>query len=105
MTNPALRGRVFNLYRNLHFILKSYPVEGNQTIPQLHKKLNNAFRANANLNQTKDIEKKIEFGWYIYNEIESLIHLSMYRTLKRRYSWQAPSVDDLLGEHSSRKKK
>lgn len=97
---PSTKGRVFDLYRNLHFILKSYPVEEgtSPTLSELNSKLNAAFRKQAELKDPAAIEKQIEFGWYIYREIEALIKLSRYRTLKRKYSWQAPSVDDLLGD-------
>ena len=49
------------------------------------RRLRMAFQRNAHLTNQSDIEKAIQRGYFVINEIDALYKLKKYRTMKRRY--------------------
>eukprot|EP00112_Aurelia_sp_Birch-Aquarium-sp1_P006204 Seg169.8 transcript_id=Seg169.8/GoldUCD/mRNA.D3Y31 product="hypothetical protein" protein_id=Seg169.8/GoldUCD/D3Y31 len=80
MANP-LRREVINLYKQLHFLGRDYPLG----FDYFRKKLKSAFLKNKDLQDPKEIKKMIERGNYVIKELEALYMLRKYRTLKQRY--------------------
>lgn len=81
-TNPILRQRVIQVYKELLEMGKHYPLGYEYFRPRLHK----AFMSQAHLESEKDIEKGIERAEYVKKEIEALYYLKKYRSMRQRYS-------------------
>ncbi|XP_057307352.1 LYR motif-containing protein 5A-like [Hydractinia symbiolongicarpus] len=80
MSNP-LRSRVIQLYKQLLYYGKDYPLGYDYFKP----KLKTAFMKNRDVTDPVKIEELIERGNYIVKELEALYMLRKYRTMKRRY--------------------
>jgi hypothetical protein len=79
----ALTSRVIRLYLNMLWTARDiYP---NKTMQEKRDQIKRAFLRNAGLTDEKDILKAVERGEYVLKEMEALVSLSKYRTLKRRY--------------------
>jgi len=76
-----MRPEVRNLYKQLLFLGRDYPAG----LPTVREKVKNAFLKNKNLETNEEIKKAIAFGQYIAQEMEALIKLKKYRTLRRNY--------------------
>lgn len=74
--------KILELYKDLLYIGKYYP---GKEYSEIKKIIRNSFRKNKNVQDDKEIEKLYEHGKYVYKEIEALISLKKYRTLKRNY--------------------
>ncbi|TIB89226.1 hypothetical protein E3Q19_03109 [Wallemia mellicola] len=83
------RYAAIRLYKELHRIgrdcvIYSYPLNPNPKY-EFHRKLRGMFEKNRHLTDPVEIDKKLAFGEYIKKETLSLISLSKYREMKRRY--------------------
>jgi len=79
--NPALRREVINIYKELLYLGREYPLGYDYFRPRLHK----AFASQASLTDEAEIRKRIERAEFVKKEIEALYYLKRYRTLRRRY--------------------
>lgn len=79
--NPALRREVINIYKELLYLGREYPLGYDYFRPRLHK----AFTSKASLTDEKEIRKGIERAQFVKKEIEALYYLKRYRTLRKRY--------------------
>ncbi|EIM19229.1 hypothetical protein WALSEDRAFT_41606 [Wallemia mellicola CBS 633.66] len=75
------RYAAIRLYKELHRIGRDYP----NPKYEFHRKLRGMFEKNRHLTDPVEIDKKLAFGEYIKKETLSLISLSKYREMKRRY--------------------
>ncbi|GAB1601689.1 hypothetical protein Ahia01_000447300 [Argonauta hians] len=80
--NQNLRPKVVALYKTLLHLGKEYP----KGYEYFRTKLKTAFSKNQHLTDPKDIEVLIARGEYVVKELEALIMLKKYRTLKKRYN-------------------
>ncbi|ODV78359.1 uncharacterized protein CANTADRAFT_53237 [Suhomyces tanzawaensis NRRL Y-17324] len=76
--------RVRNLYRNLLYMGRDYPVQsgGYGKFRQVLKKSFQSTRAE----NEQDMAAALEKGEYVTKELEALYFLSRYRDLKRKYT-------------------
>ncbi|KAB8248229.1 hypothetical protein BDV35DRAFT_170799 [Aspergillus flavus] len=81
MTNPELRRQVINIYKELLFLGRNYPLGYEYFRNRLHK----AFASQAHLTDDEQIRKGIARADFVKKEIEALYYLKRYRTLKQRY--------------------
>ncbi|KAB8236230.1 hypothetical protein BDV23DRAFT_119753 [Aspergillus alliaceus] len=81
MTNPELRRQVINIYKELLFLGRNYPLGYEYFRTRLHK----AFASQAHLKDDDQIRKGIARADFVKKEIEALYYLKRYRTLKQRY--------------------
>ncbi|KAL1964326.1 hypothetical protein VTN77DRAFT_7011 [Rasamsonia byssochlamydoides] len=81
MTNPELRRQVINLYKELLFLGREYPLGYTYFRDRLHR----AFAGKAHLTDPKQIEEGIKRAEFVKKEIETMYYLKRYRTLKQRY--------------------
>jgi hypothetical protein len=79
---PMSKQKVLQTYKELLYIAKYYP---NKDYSVLKRQITNAFRKNMNLTDPEEILQKVKHGQYIYKEIEALVSLKKYRTLKNNY--------------------
>ncbi|KIN00101.1 hypothetical protein OIDMADRAFT_199269 [Oidiodendron maius Zn] len=79
--NPALRREVINIYKELLYLGREYPLGYDYFRPRLHK----AFASKASLTDENEIRKGIERAQFVKKEIEALYYLKRYRTLRKRY--------------------
>jgi hypothetical protein len=68
VSNPALRHRVLNIYKQLLFLLRDYPLGYNYARPRLHK----AFKSQAHIRDEEKIEEGIKRTEFVKKEIEAL---------------------------------
>ncbi len=57
---------------------------------------------NAQLSDEKSIEEALNRGYYVQKEMEALIDLSKYRSMKRRY-YNTPTLDELYLDNNEQK--
>jgi len=76
-----LRHKVLNVYKQLLFLGKDYPLG----YPWFKSRLKNAFMKNREITDPKKIEKCIEQAEYVTKEIETMYYLKKYREMKKRY--------------------
>ncbi|KUJ10963.1 complex 1 protein [Mollisia scopiformis] len=67
-TNPALRREVINIYKELLYLGREYPLGYNYFRPRLHK----AFISNASLTDDEEIRQAIKRAEFVKKEIEAL---------------------------------
>ncbi|KAI4130391.1 MAG: hypothetical protein LQ347_003399 [Umbilicaria vellea] len=79
--NPALRQQVLNIYKELLYLGREYPLGYSYFKPRLHK----AFASQAELKDVEEIKKGIERAEFVKKEVEALYYLKRYRTLRQRY--------------------
>ncbi|KAL5340812.1 LYR motif-containing protein 5A [Aspergillus crustosus] len=82
MTNPELRRQVINVYKELLFMGRNYPLGYGYFRDRLHR----AFSAQSNIKDDEEIRKRIARAEFVKKEIEALYYVKRYRTLKKRYS-------------------
>ena len=76
------RKKVVDLYKNLLFIGKTYPIDYNLFKSKLH----NAFMKKKDIIDPTAISKAVDHGWFVYKELEALWFLRKYRAMKKRYN-------------------
>ncbi|KAL1984096.1 hypothetical protein VTN96DRAFT_9596 [Rasamsonia emersonii] len=81
MTNPELRRQVINIYKELLFLGREYPLGYTYFRDRLHR----AFSGKAHLTDDKQIEEGIKRAEFVKKEIETMYYLKRYRTLRKRY--------------------
>lgn len=74
--------KILELYKDFLFIGKYYPGKEYKDVKNI---IRNAFKKNKDVKDEKEVEKLYQHGKYVYKEIEALISLKKYRTLKRNY--------------------
>jgi hypothetical protein len=74
--------KVLNLYKELLHVGKSYP---DKPYNQVRSIINKSFVKNMKLSKETEIEEAIKKGEYIIKEIEALVYLKKYRSLKKSY--------------------
>jgi hypothetical protein len=74
--------RVLNLYKELLNVGKSYP---DKSYDQVKSIIHKSFVKNIKLSKETEIEEAIKKGEYIIKEIEALVYLKKYRSLKKSY--------------------
>lgn len=79
--NPALRRQVINIYKELLYLGREYPLGYDYFRPRLHK----AFMSQAGLRDDEKIENGIKRAEFVKKEIEALYYLKRYRTLRKAY--------------------
>ncbi|KAF2685539.1 LYR motif-containing protein 5A [Lentithecium fluviatile CBS 122367] len=80
-TNPALRHQVIQIYKQLLFMGREYPLGYDYYRTRLHK----AFASQQHLTDEEQIKKGIARAEFVKKEIEALYFLKRYRTLRQRY--------------------
>ncbi|KAJ8331684.1 LYR motif-containing protein 5 [Batrachochytrium dendrobatidis] len=78
----ALRYKTRNLYKQLLYIGKEYPLGH----AYFKDKLKLAFLKKKDLQDPKEIEQAIMHGEYVYKELESLWFIKKYRAMRRNYA-------------------
>ncbi len=86
--NAATRPSVINLYKRMLYTAKQLP---NKTPTEVRDKIKKAFQRNSQL-KDEEITTAVSRGEYVLKELEALIFLQKYRTIKNRYY----SVDDTI---------
>jgi len=81
MTNLELRRQVINIYKELLFLGREYPLGYTFFRDRLHS----AFASKADLTDEEKIKEGIKSAEYVKKEIEMLYYLRRYRMLKRNY--------------------
>ncbi|KAL4781437.1 LYR motif-containing protein 5A [Aspergillus varians] len=81
MTNPELRRQVINIYKELLYIGREYPLGYEYFRTRLHR----AFSNQVHLQNEEAIRKGIARAEFVKKEIEALYYLKRYRALKQRY--------------------
>ncbi|KAF3087126.1 hypothetical protein TWF569_001581 [Orbilia oligospora] len=76
-----LRSQVLNVYKELLYLGKGYPLGYNYFRTRCHK----AFSKSAGLTKEEDIKNAIARAEYVKKEIEALYYLKKYRAMKERY--------------------
>ncbi|KAL4865695.1 hypothetical protein BDV12DRAFT_146302 [Aspergillus spectabilis] len=69
MTNPELRRQVINVYKELLFMGRNYPLGYEYFRNRLHR----AFSAQSNIKDDEEIKKRIARAEFVKKEIEALI--------------------------------
>lgn len=87
-----LRYAVKNLYKNLVFMGKDYPLGATYFRDKCH----NAFMKNRNIEDPKEIEMLIKRGEYIMKELEAMYMLRKYRSLRQKYYKDEPHHETIL---------
>eukprot|EP00668_Euglena_longa_P048066 GGOE01065121.1.p3 GENE.GGOE01065121.1~~GGOE01065121.1.p3 ORF type:complete len:101 (+),score=40.64 GGOE01065121.1:44-304(+) len=77
--------KVRTIYKSLLHLAKLHPTKDYVTVRDEIKK---GFLRNKDLTTEKEIFKQLAFAKYIRKELEALVMLHKYRTLKKRYSEQ-----------------
>ncbi|KAK6520786.1 hypothetical protein TWF506_001031 [Arthrobotrys conoides] len=77
----TLRPQVLNIYKELLYLGKSYPLGYNYFRTRCHK----AFSKGAGLTKEEDIKNAIARAEFVKKEIEALYYLKKYRAMKERY--------------------
>ncbi|PYH91474.1 LYR motif-containing protein 5A [Aspergillus ellipticus CBS 707.79] len=81
MTTPELRAQVINIYKELLFLGRNYPLGYDYYRTRLHK----AFSSQAHLDNEEQIRKGIARAEFVKKGELSRYYLKRYRTLKQRY--------------------
>ncbi|PLB55268.1 LYR motif-containing protein 5A [Aspergillus steynii IBT 23096] len=81
MTNLELRRQVINIYKELLFLGRNYPLGYGYFRDRLHR----AFASQSHLDDEEQIRKGIARAEFVKKEVEALYYLKRYRTLKQRY--------------------
>ncbi|EDO49154.1 predicted protein [Nematostella vectensis] len=79
--SSQLRFAVKNVYRQLYYLGKEYPMGA----AYFNQKLKKAFLKNKDETDPEKIKVLIARGEYVVKELEALYMLRKYRTLKKRY--------------------
>jgi hypothetical protein len=88
-----MRPDVRQLYKQLLFLGRDYPADFNV----VRQKVRNAFLRNRDVSDEKAVEKLVAHGRYVAAEMEALIKLKKYRTLKRNYGTEWSCDDPFIG--------
>ncbi|KAJ5532761.1 LYR motif-containing protein 5A [Penicillium frequentans] len=81
MVAPELRRQVINVYKELLWLGREYPLGYKYFRDRLHR----AFSGQAHLEDEEQIRKGIARAEFVKKEVEALYYLKRYRTLKQRY--------------------
>ncbi|KAJ6017468.1 hypothetical protein N7451_000847 [Penicillium sp. IBT 35674x] len=81
MVAPELRRQVINVYKELLWLGREYPLGYKYFRDRLHR----AFAGQAHLQDEEQIRKGIARAEFVKKEVEALYYLKRYRTLKQRY--------------------
>ncbi|CEO60057.1 Putative NADH-ubiquinone oxidoreductase complex 1/LYR family protein [Penicillium brasilianum] len=81
MVNVELRRQVINVYKELLWLGREYPLGYQYFRDRLHR----AFTGQAHLTDEDQIRKGIARAEFVKKEVETLYYLKRYRTLKKRY--------------------
>lgn len=81
MTHTELRRQVINIYKELLYLGREYPLGYGYFRQRLHK----AFSGQAHLTDEEKIRTGIARAQFVKKEIEAMYYLKRYRTLKQRY--------------------
>ncbi|KAJ5809903.1 uncharacterized protein N7503_002121 [Penicillium pulvis] len=81
MVAPELRRQVINVYKELLWLGREYPLGYKYFRDRLHR----AFAGQAHLQDEEQIRKGIARAEFVKKEVEALYYLKRYRTLKKRY--------------------
>ncbi|EEA20143.1 hypothetical protein EYB25_007672 [Talaromyces marneffei] len=81
MTTQELRRQVIQVYKELLYLGREYPLG----YDYFRTKLHGAFAAKMNITDPKEIEEGIKRAEFVKKEVEALYFLKKYRTLKQRY--------------------
>lgn len=93
MPNPnQLRYAVKNLYKNLLFMGREYPLG----FTYFRDKCHNVFWKNKDIEDPAEIQKRLQHGDYIIKELQALYMLKKYRTLRSRYYKNEPHHETIL---------
>ncbi|KAK6503437.1 hypothetical protein TWF481_008455 [Arthrobotrys musiformis] len=79
--STALRHQVINIYKELLYLGRSYPLGYTYFRTRLHK----AFTNNSSLTKEEDILRAIARAEFVKKEIEALYYLKKYRAMSQRY--------------------
>ncbi|KAK6351489.1 hypothetical protein TWF718_004649 [Orbilia javanica] len=77
----TLRHQVLNIYKELLYLGKTYPLGYTYFRTRCHK----AFSKNAGLTEEKDVKMAIARAEFVKKEIEALYYLKKYRAMRERY--------------------
>nr|QDM58194.1 LYR motif-containing protein 5 [Penaeus merguiensis] len=77
----AQRTQVIQLYKNLLYLGREYPMG----YEYFREKLKRAFMKNREVTDPEQIKVLIGRGEFVIKEIEALYMLRKYRTMKKRY--------------------
>ncbi|KAK6536895.1 hypothetical protein TWF281_001104 [Arthrobotrys megalospora] len=77
----TLRYQVLNIYKELLYLGKQYPLGYNYFRTRCYK----AFSKSAGLTKEEDIRNAIARAEFVKREIEALYYLKKYREMKKRY--------------------
>ncbi|KAJ5884163.1 hypothetical protein N7504_009035 [Penicillium tannophilum] len=81
MVAPELRRQVINVYKELLWLGREYPLGYKYFRDRLHR----AFAGQAHLQDEEQIRKGVARAEFVKKEVEALYYLKRYRTLKQRY--------------------
>ncbi|KAH8155627.1 uncharacterized protein LAJ45_00637 [Morchella importuna] len=77
----ALRYEVRQIYKNLLYLGREYPLGYDYFRPRCH----NAFMSNAGLTDPEKIKEGIKRAEYVKKEIEALYYVKKYRAMNQAY--------------------
>ncbi|KAJ5905378.1 LYR motif-containing protein 5A [Penicillium subrubescens] len=81
MVNIELRRQVINVYKELLWLGREYPLGYQYFRDRLHR----AFAGQAHLTDEDQIRQGIARAEFVKKEVEALYYLKRYRALKKRY--------------------
>jgi hypothetical protein len=81
MVNVELRRQVINVYKELLWLGREYPLGYQYFRDRLHR----AFAGQAHLTDEDQIRQGIARAEFVKKEVEALYYLKRYRALKKRY--------------------
>ncbi|XP_065355701.1 electron transfer flavoprotein regulatory factor 1 [Calliphora vicina] len=79
-----LRSKVIQLYKHLQYLGREYP--GANGPQKFRQQVRDAFLKNKDETDPKKVKALLAQGRYVAKEVEALVSLKKYRTLKQRYS-------------------
>ena len=88
MMNPRVR----DLYKRIIYVGREYPLGLNW----VRDKAKTWFRQNAELTDEVEIRRAVAKGRFMVREMQAVIQLKKYRTLKKRYSQEETSLLDRM---------
>ncbi|XP_076047700.1 electron transfer flavoprotein regulatory factor 1-like [Oratosquilla oratoria] len=81
LASMAHRSQVIQLYKNLLYLGREYPLG----YDYFRERLKRAFLKNRDATDPEQISQMVARGEFVIKEIEALYMLRKYRTLKKRY--------------------
>eukprot|EP00924_Labyrinthula_sp_SR-Ha-C_P005005 snap_masked-scaffold_1-processed-gene-18.16-mRNA-1 protein AED:0.44 eAED:0.44 QI:0/-1/0/1/-1/1/1/0/99 len=83
---------VRDLYKRVIFVGRDYPLG----LPWVQEKAKSWIRQNKDVTDEKKIRKLVHEGRFYVKEMQNVIQLKKYRTLKRRYDTEQTDFEQII---------